>query len=283
MEENKQIYIVKANGERELFDSGKLENSLRKADADARTIAKILKTILSELKDGITTKEIYQQAFELLNKTETPAATKYSVRKAVMELGPDGHSFENFIGAMFRATGYEVRLRRTIKGLCVSHEIDMIAQNNEQFIVSEIKFHNRQGMKSNLKVILYVKERFDDLEKSEFWRNVGKDLKKEKWLITNTKFTSKAIRYAGCCAEGLKLVSWNYPEQGNLHQLIDEAYLYPLTCLKTLSKYEKKLFLEKNVVLCRELRQGGERLFNLVGISPEKRRVALEEIDKLVG
>jgi hypothetical protein len=172
-------------------------------------------------------------------------------------------------------------LRQTIKGLCVSHEIDVIAQNDKDFLMAEVKFHNRKGMKSDLKVVLYVKERFDDIAKSEFWQNINKDLEKGFWLITNTKFTTKAIQYAEC-SPGLRLMGWNYPEGASLNEFIDNAKLYPLTCLESLSKHDKKLFLKKNIVLCRELQQGGERLFNLVGITTEKREVVLKEIENLL-
>ena len=282
MESEKQIYIIKASGEKEVFESRKLENSLRKAGTSSEVIGQILEVVKNKLVNNMTTAEIYREAFRLLSEIEkTTSVAKYSVRRAVMELGPDGFAFEDFIGAMFRVMGYKVKLRQTIKGMCVSHEVDIIAQNDDHFLMGEIKFHNRQGMKSDLKVVLYIKERFDDLEKSEFWKNVNKDSEKDFWLITNTKFTNKAIQYAECCT-GLKLMSWNYPEGESLHEFISEAELYPLTCLESLSKHDKKLFLKKNVVLCRELRQGGERIFNLVGISPEKREVVLKEIDELL-
>jgi len=282
MKEDKQIYVIKANGERELFESGKLKNSLRKAGTSSKVVEEILKIIQSKLVDEMTTAEIYRSAFRLLNEIEeTTSAVKYSVRRAVMELGPDGFPFENFIAAMFKAVGYNVKLRQTIKGLCVAHEVDIIAQNDEHFLMAEVKFHNKRGAKSDLKVVLYVKERFDDLEKGEFWKNVDKNLRKETWLITNTKFTNKAIQYAECSL-GLKLMSWNYPEGGSLYEFVDQAKLYPLTCLESLSSYDKKLFLKKGVVLCRELKQGGERLFNLIGITSEKREAVLREIDKLL-
>ncbi|MCK4386551.1 MAG: hypothetical protein KAV41_00485 [Candidatus Pacebacteria bacterium] len=278
---SKQIYIIKANGEKEFFDNSKLENSLRKAGAGAPVIATIVNKIENELKDGTETIEIYRRAFDLLDKFERGTAAQYSLRHAVLELGPTGFPFENFIGAIFRAKGFETKLRQRIKGLCISYEVDLMARNDEKFIIGEVKFHNKRGIKSDLKVVLYVKERFDDIEKGEFYGNIDRNLKKEKWLITNTKFTTRAIDYGRCCAD-LMLVSWNYPKQGNLYQLITEAGLYPITCLKTLGRNDKKLFLDRNIVLCRELSQGRERLFNLVGIPAEKRENALEEISNLI-
>jgi len=277
-----KVYVIKANGERELFESAKLMSSLKKAGASPKTIEKILEVINGKLVDEMTTADIYKEAFHLLKEIEEKIIpVKYSMRKAVMELGPDGFSFEDFIGAMFKTIGYKIQLRQTIKGLCVSHEIDFIAQNDKEILIGEIKFHNKQGTKSDLKVILYVKERFDDLMKGEFWRNIKKELNKELWLITNTKFTTKAIQYAECCP-GLRLMGWNYPQGRSLQEFIEKEELYPLTCLESLTNYEKKLFLDKRVVLCKELQQGGERIFNLVGISLEKKIVVLNEIKNLL-
>ncbi len=42
----KEIYIVKANGDRELFDPLKLETSLKKAGADPKTISTIVNKLV---------------------------------------------------------------------------------------------------------------------------------------------------------------------------------------------------------------------------------------------
>ncbi|MCK5285848.1 MAG: hypothetical protein KAJ58_01325 [Candidatus Pacebacteria bacterium] len=277
----KRKYIIKANGERELFDSSKLENSLKRAGADKKEISMVISKIEVSLQDDMKTSDIYKNAFDLLSRSNLVHASKYSLRKSVMDLGPQGFTFEDFMGAVFKKLGYKILLRRNIKGLCVSHEVDMIAQNDEKFIMSEIKFHNKQGIKSDLKVVLYVKERFDDIAKGEFYRNIDKDLKIENWLITNTKFTSKAVEYAEC-NPSLNLMSWGYPLENNLHQLIEEAKLFPLTVLKSLSSNDKKKFLSENVVLCRDLLEGGELIFDRMGISAEKAQGVLMEINKLL-
>ncbi|MCK4918696.1 MAG: hypothetical protein KAS02_02845 [Candidatus Pacebacteria bacterium] len=278
----KEIYIIKANGDKELFDPSKLEDSLRRAGADKQAISQIVTEIkLSFTKDVITASEIYRDAFRLLGKSDIVSASKYSLRRAVMNLGPQGFTFEDFMGAIFKKLGYKVLLRKNIKGLCVSHEMDLIAQNDEKFIMSEIKFHNKQGIKSDIKVVLYIKERFDDIAKGEFYRNIDKNLKIENWLITNTKFTTQAITYAECNPD-LNLMSWNYPTEINLQKLIEEAKLFPLTILKSLSSNDKKKFLSKNVVLCRDLLEGGDILFDRVGISAEKAKGVLFEINELL-
>jgi len=55
-----------------------------------------------------------------------------------------------------------------VRGKLVEHEIDVVAWNEEKLIMVEAKFHNQLGVKTDLKVILYVKERFDDLSAVTF-------------------------------------------------------------------------------------------------------------------
>ncbi len=228
----------------------------------------------------MTTVQIYREAFRILNEVSLVPASKYSLKKAVMSLGPQGFVFEDFVGAVFKELGYKVLLRKNVKGICVSHEVDLIAQNEEKFIMSELKFHNRQGIKSDLKVILYVKERYDDIAKGEFYRNIDKGLKIENWLITNTKFTSQAVKYAECSPD-LNLMSWDYPEKGNLFELIGETGLYPITVLTSLSSNNKKRFLAENVLLCKDLLNGGELLMDRLNIPKEKAQEVLSEINEL--
>lgn len=277
----KEFYIIKANGEKEIFAPSKLENSLKRSGADKKSIDKVLTKITNKLKDGMKTSDIYVDAFNILKSEDKTKASKFSLKKAVAGLGPQGFVFEDFIGAIFRKLGYKILLRQHIQGLCVSHEVDLIAQNEEKFIMSEIKFHNRQGIKSDLKVILYVKERFDDIAKGEFYRNIDKGLKIENWLITNTKFTSQTILYAECNPD-INLMSWNYPSNFNLYQLIEKSGLYPITVLVTLSGNDKKRFLESGILFCKDLLKGGLLIFDHNNISKEKAEGVLREINKLL-
>jgi hypothetical protein len=46
-------------------------------------------TIYSELKEGMTTSEIYGHAFSLLKKYHVSLAARYSLKQAIMDLGPE--------------------------------------------------------------------------------------------------------------------------------------------------------------------------------------------------
>jgi hypothetical protein len=269
--------IVKATGEREEFDPQKLLNSLERAHADKETAQKIVGQIEKQLKEGDSTKEIYKHAFELLGQYERPAAVRYSLRRAIMDLGPTGFPFEQFIAEIFRTKGFETRLDYIARGECADHEIDVVAWNPEKLIMTEAKFHNELGLKSDLKVALDGKARWDDLASREFEGfGPGKRKMDEGWLITNTKFSEAAIQYAQC--RGMKIIGWNYPEQGNLQDLVEEAHLHPITCLETITPSDEKSLMQSGIVLCKQALDNPDIVLQS-GISLEKMSRMKDEID----
>lgn len=218
---NKQIFVVKASGQRELFNEEKLRSSMLRSGATDEAVEDVLIHIEPELHDGMTTTDIYKHAFNVLHKWKEPVAMRYALRRAVMELGPTGFPFEKFIAEYFKDKGFETLTDQEVLGACVPHEMDVVAWNDEKLIMAEAKFHNELGIKSDLKVVLYVKARFDDLRESVF-NFGGKDRKlTEGWLITNTKFSSTAIHYGVC--QKLIMIGWNYPEHGNLQDMIESS------------------------------------------------------------
>jgi hypothetical protein len=230
-----------------------------------------------ELKDGMSTKDIYRHAFELLEKEARPAALRYSIRKAVMELGPTGFPFEQFVAQIFEKKGFETRTDQELLGTCVPHEIDVVAWNENKLIIVEAKFHNELGIKSDLKVVLYIKERFDDLEGNIF--DYGKKRKvDEGWLVTNTKFSKQAIHYAEC--KNMKLVGWNYPAKGNLQDLIEDTGLHPITCLRSISTVEKRALMSFGVVLCSQALENPDIVLQ-AGIHSEKAKRMMAEISMI--
>jgi hypothetical protein len=268
-------YIVKATGEREEFNPQKLRDSLMRAQASPEIADRVVNQIENELKEGSSTKDIYHHAFDVLGKEESPAAARYSLRRAVMELGPTGFPFEQFVAQIFNAKGFETQTDFIAKGGCAEHEVDIVAWNGDKLIMVEAKFHNELGIKSDLKVALYIKARWEDLAGTTF--NYGKERKlDEGWLITNTKFSESAIKYAKC--QNMKLVGWNYPEVGNLQDLIEETHLHPITCLNSTTPSDEKLLMEAGIVLCKQARDNMD-IVKQAGLSDEKISKMLAEIN----
>jgi len=220
-----EVFIVKANGEREPFQKEKLFESLRRSGADEESARRLAEHIEKEVRDGMRTSDIYEHAFSELRRVEKAIAGRYSLRRALMDLGPTGFPFEQFVAEILRANGYETALNIIGRGKCVEHELDIVAWKAEETLTVEAKFHHQLGLKSDVKVALYVKARFDDLLGQPVSCNGTERRITGGRLITNTKFTDNAIRYAACA--GLVLIGWNYPEKGNLHHLIEESGVYP--------------------------------------------------------
>jgi hypothetical protein len=273
-----EVIIIKASGKRESFDPEKLRFSLMHSGATPEATEEVVAHFLPKLHDGMTTHEIYKHAFQILSKINKPVARSYSLRRSVMELGPSGFPFEDFVAEILRAKGFQCLTRQTALGGCVAHEVDVVAWNEKKLMMVEAKFHNELGTKSDLKVVLYIKARFDDLKENVFSYGGGDRHITDSWLVTNTKFSSTAIHYAVC--KDMILIGWNYPEKVNLQSMIEEERLHPITCLTTLTESEKKVLLTSGLVLCSNVRKRPEVLRELLGKSFDQEKV-LQEINEL--
>ncbi len=273
------IWVIKTSGEREQFSLHKLRRSLVRSGADDKTVEIVVGHLVPEIKNGMKTSTIYKHAFSLLKKSKYPVAIRYSLRNAVMELGPSGFPFEKFVAEVLRLKGYTAKTGVILPGFCVSHEVDVLMEKGERHIFVECKFHNQQGIKTDVKVALYVHARFLDLQKAHTIKEHMSDpIIHEGWLITNTKLTSDAIEYANCA--GLTIIGWDYPERGNLQDLILETGVHPLTFLSTLTSRDKMDLLEQGVVMCLDLKKN-PALLRALGFSEEKIKSVVNEVSRV--
>lgn len=267
------IKITKADGTVEFFKIEKLRRSLRRSGARPEEVNHVIAELTPTLRDRISTQEIYRNAFKLLNSSSSPVAARYSLRRAVFNLGPTGFPFEKFLAKLFALDGYATETGRIIKGGCADHEIDIAAYKSDHSFVGEAKFHARQGIKSDLQVAMYSYARFMDLQEKKICE---KDICgiKEFWLITNTKFTSSARDYGTCV--GLKLLSWDFPQKNNLHDRIQRAGIYPLTVLQGLSAKQARILINHDVILCNDLVANPQTL-RLLHLAKPKQENILKE------
>lgn len=214
------IQVTKASGELEALSLDKVRASLTRAGAGSVTIDKILLELKPKLYDKIPTREVYSHVFKFLAQYQPQRANYYSLKPALMQLGPSGHPFEEFIARLFTAMGYQTQTQQIIRGQCVSHEVDVVVEKSGQKFLIECKFHNRAGTKCEIKTALYVQARFEDI--AQKYPGVYQQI----WLVTNTKLTTQAIEYGRCKKMGL--LAWRYPENEGIEKLIDKFNLYHL-------------------------------------------------------
>jgi hypothetical protein len=188
-------------------------------------------------------------------------------------MGPSGYPFEKLVGEILASQGFSVKVSQTVPGICVTHEVDVVAIKDKQHIMVECKFHNEASTKSDIKVALYVQARFEDIEKAGDVSGRSKRFT-EAWLVTNTRFTSDAIQYAQCM--GMKTIGWNHPQDGSLSELIDRARLHPVTSLTSLTKAQKKQLLDSGIVSCKELLNNPEVLSSIVTDEAKATRILKE-------
>ncbi len=274
-----EIQIIKASGEKQAFSEGKLRFSLKRSGASSDVVDSVIARVKKELRDGMTTKQIYRHAFSLIKKNK-PIAIRYGLRQAIMELGPTGFPFEKFLGEILKTQGFKVKTGVVLYGFCVSHEVDVLASRDNKHVFVEAKFHNKLGIKTDLKVALYVKARHDDLRMAHKRKEGMTPMIHEGWLITNTKLTSKARQYGRC--SGLKVVGWNYPKNNSLQDMIIRSGVHPISVLTTLSKKRKKTLFEMGIVLCKDLSKR-EDLLRELGVGNKGIEEIMNEIGLLCG
>ncbi|MCT4587421.1 MAG: restriction endonuclease [Carboxylicivirga sp.] len=267
--------IQKASGERVYFDGQKLIDSLMRSGASEVLAKQILQAISLELYDGILTSDIYTKAYRILQKQERKTAVNYRLKQAVMQLGPSGYPFEHFVGELFKARGFNVEVGKLVNGYSVRHEIDVVATTQHKHIFVECKFHNYQGTKTNVKVPMYIRSRFDDLSRVRDYDDQLKETNTQGWIITNTRFTEDAIKFGR--DYGLTLLSWHYPAKGNLKDWIELENLHPITCLSSITRKEKKELLGKGIVMCHDLYQRLKQQDHLP-IKPRNQRACKREL-----
>jgi hypothetical protein len=274
----RSVFILKASGERELFSEAKLIRSLERVKASPVIIEEIVADVQKILKDNMPVTEIYRHAFTILYEKQRPKALKYSLKKAIFELGPEGYAFEKLVAGILKSQGYSVETGKIVRGYCVTHEVDVSATKDDRLIMVEAKFHNRQSLKSDVKVALYVQARFEDIRKKGQAEPQNTEQYHQAWLVTNTRLTSDAIQYANCV--GMKTFGWSHPKGGDLQHLINEAGLYPVTCLASLGTSEKKQLVENGIVTSSELAKEKDMLRSL-GLSRSRLERVLDEIKML--
>lgn len=254
----------------------KLLESLRRAGAEDAAAKEILLRIEADLYAGISTQEIYRRAFSYLREVRRGVAARYSLKRAVLDFGPSGFPFEAYIAELLRAEGYTATIDQIVKGACVEHEVDVVAKKKDEILYVEAKFHNAAGFKTDLKVALYVKARLDDIgaaRQSTKAKGVMRGL-----IVTNTKFTSHAARYAACA--GVDILGWEQPHGRTLSDRIAAAKLYPVTALTTLGRREKISLLGQKVVLCKAV-PAATGVLAAAGVAGHRIDAVLEEVGAL--
>lgn len=273
------VTITKSSGQREEFITRKLAESLMRAGATPEAAFDIAVQVEAKITPASHTKAIFKLAKRMLRRHNAVSGMKYSLKHALSALGPSGYPFEKYIARVLRVYGYETEVDKIIQGYCVSHEVDVYGRKGNEHCVIECKYHSTGGNPTDIKIALYVHARFEDIRKA-FDTNSGKEQVLQGWLVTNTRCTTDAIKYAECT--GLKIVSWRYPERGSLEKIIEEKRLYPVTLLPSAKKKALESLFRNDIIMAQEIADMDEPTFlKRSGLDSESARLIKKEADAI--
>lgn len=265
--------ILKANGTTECFSRSKLYKSLRHSGLSNKQASIITDKVTHEVGEGSRTRDIYRKTLRLVNENSQVAAVHYSLKKSLFDLGPTGFHFERFVARYFEEQGYRTRVSVVLPGKWVKHEVDVIAEKSGQRFFIECKFHNRKGIKNDIKIALYVKARWDDLKNGPEGKNLD-----GFYLASNTAYTIDAMAYAQ--GSGLNLLGINAPKEESFLEQIKRMQLYPITSLRKLNKQMKEFLISQNIILAKDIPQKLDLLLKL-GLKEGEINAVLREIELL--
>lgn len=253
------IYVTKASGEHVPFDPEKIRRTCLNAGAPAELADDVVRHIAAKLYPGISTKEILEMALRLLDVEHPHVAARYDLKGAIMRLGPAGFAFEALIAEVLKEHGYAARVHSMVQGVCVLHEIDVIATKPFvpepgldpilKYYMIECKYHHATGIYTGLKETMYTYARFLDLQ--DGWKQGLCQQFDQPWLATNTKFSTDAIAYANC--KNIKLLGWSYPAGNSLQYLLESKKLYPITSLRGVDPATLERFSDARMMLVKDL------------------------------
>ena len=254
--------IVKRDGFVQDYDETKVIRSLRNSGVSEPTIKKVLGKIEERAYEQISTDKLYALVYKLVSKYENKySASIYSLKQALMRLGPDGYAFEDFIAKRLQNEGYDILTRQIYESNCITHELDVVTKD---FFV-ECKYHNRGGLTTSVKDVMYSHARFLDLIDAK--KTKGNTFK-TFWIATNTHFSQDSIDYANYWK--IKVWSWKYPDKDNLSQLIDEKQYYPVTLLPNVSRNIFSILSRHNILLIKEVMNIKDNSFKKMGLKSEE-------------
>lgn len=271
--------VTKYSGEMVPFDVDSLKKSLTRSGASSAQVELIYQDISPNLHDGITTRELYELAFDSLKKQRCTYAARYSLKKALRDLGPEGFYFEQWIGKLFTDDGYHTVTGQVVQGHAVTHEIDVIAAKADSLLAIECKFRNDPDAKISVTTPMYFMSRVKDIKDKDFkFFNENRQFT-DGWLVTNAHLTSDSKDFGRYYH--LNLLSWDYPEKTSIKERVDNKGLYPITCLTTLSDLDKSQLLHRGCILVKDLVNSPDFL-EQIELKSKKKEEVLAEAQELV-
>lgn len=271
--------VKKYSGELVDFNPDSLRHSLSRSGASEDQVNMVFDNIKPVIYDGITTRELYEIAFEALKNVRNTYAARYSLKKALRDLGPEGFYFEKWVARIFQEDGYESITGQTVQGYAVTHEIDVVANKGNELLAVECKFRNDVDAKISVTTPMYFLSRFKDISGKPFEFFNKKVSFTQGWLVTNAYMTLDSKSFGDYY--DINLLSWDYPEHRSIKVIVDNNGEYPITCLTSLSDQDKATLLKSQCILVKDILRD-KKFLQMIQASDKKKYNIIQEAEELI-
>lgn len=262
--------VIKNSGEKENFNSRKIYNTILSAGGSRKIAKETINLVKKKFTKEAKTKEILEYILNNLKK-KPGLAQKYNLKRAIMDLGPTGFPFEQFFAKILENYGYSTKTDQKLKGKNIIQEVDIVAKKDKKYMV-ECKYHNDLGTITRLHPAMYTYARFLDLKKYSF------DF---PWLVTNTRCSEDAIKYAK--GVKLKITSWNHPKNESLQKLIQNKNLYPLTILLDVDNKTKRALFDSGFIVLKDFEgKNINEIQRRTRLPSNKIKILLKELEEII-
>jgi hypothetical protein len=243
------LSVNKADGSKQLFDKEKIVRTCVRMGAPREVAEAVAGKIEKRAHDGIKSKQILNMIFRHLARYNEAVKNHIDLRRALALMRPKP-DFEQFVQILLREHGYEVTPNLIVRGKCVEHEIDAIAEKDGKTYAVEVKHHFNHHALTGLDVSRIARAIFEDITEG-FKLGLNSINLDKATVICNTKYSDHAKRYGEC--RGIEQIGWNYPAQHGLEDMIENKKLYPITYLKTLDTTLRRKLAGEGIILLRQL------------------------------
>jgi len=239
------LQVIKASGDIQDFEPEKLRKFLLRIKVPEALASEIVAKAEGTFHDQCSTADISRLVVSELKDAPMGKllVARFNIKSNLRKMGPAGYVFEKFVGRLFQLEGYDIEVGVQVQGKCAEHEIDVIALKGNEKNFIECKFHNKEGTKSDINITLYNYARFLDIMAGDNKNGYAH----KAWLVTNTKPTNQALKYAQCI--DMYVLTIEIPYGASIIEKIMSRNAFPISTISILDPYLEKLFLGEKVML----------------------------------
>lgn len=245
--------IKKQDGRIEEFDPQRVLKICKRIGVEEKLAKEVLKKVERTIKDYDDTNKIAKIIQESLPLKQS---ILYGLRDGVAALQPE--KFELYVKEVLNAHGYLCIWNMIIPGKYVEHQVDIVATKGDEMFLVECKHHANSHRDCGLGEVLQVQARLEDI-RDGYKEKINRNDFKKAWLITNTKFSEHAKRYAA--GKEIILSGWRYKIGNSLNELIQKKKVFPVTVLG-LTPQLISFCMQENILTIQQFRGNKELIGN---------------------